>query len=158
MLQRIIQEVRRIMRRFDLFTSDEEIATIGKGLLDRTLPKTAWTHAAHFAATLWLIQCRPEVEIVREMPGIIRGYNEATGGANTDTSGYHETITQASIRAARAFLAEAAPRPLFVTCNALMHSRLGTPEWLLEYWTRSRLFSVEARREWLEPDIKSLPF
>ena len=146
------------MRRFDPFTSDNEIITIGNGLLNRTLPKTAWTHAAHFAATLWLLQCRPEVEIAREMPGIIRGYNEATGGANTDTSGYHETITQASIRAARAFLAEASPRPLFVTCNALMHSRLGSPEWLLEYWTRSRLFSVEARRVWVEPDIKRLPF
>jgi hypothetical protein len=157
MLQRIIQEI-TTMRRFDPFTSDEEIATIGRGLLDRTLPKTVWTHAAHFAATLWLLRCRPEVETSREMPGIIRGYNEATGGANTDTSGYHETITQASIRAARAFLVEAPPRPLFVTCNALMHSRLGAPEWLLEYWTRPRLFSVEARREWVEPDIKELPF
>jgi hypothetical protein len=146
------------MRRFDPFTSDEEIATIGSGLLDRTLPKTAWTHAAHFAATLWLLRCRPDVEISREMPGFIRGYNEATGGANTDTSGYHETITQASIRAARAFLALAPPLPHFATCNGLMHSRLGEPEWLLEYWTRPRLFSVEARREWLEPDIKSLPF
>jgi hypothetical protein len=146
------------MGRFDPFTSDEEIATIGNGLFDRTLPKTAWTHAAHFAATLWLLQCRPEVEISREMPGIIRGYNEATGGANTETSGYHETITQASIRAARAFLALTSPLPLFVTCNALMQSRLGSPEWLMEYWTRTRLFSVEARREWLEPDIKSLPF
>jgi hypothetical protein len=74
------------MRRFDPFMSDNEIATIGNGLLDRTLPKTAWTHAAHFAATLWLLQCRPEVEISHEMPGIIRGYNEATGGANTDTT------------------------------------------------------------------------
>ena len=92
------------------------------------------------------------------MPGFIRVYNEATGGANTETSGYHETITQASIRAARAFLVKAPVRPLFVTCNALMQSRLGTPEWLLEYWTRARLFSVEARREWLEPDIKRLPF
>ena len=146
------------MRKFDPFTSDEEIATIGSGLLDGTLPKTAWTHAAHFAATLWLLRCRPEVEISRELPGFIRGYNEATGGANTETSGYHETITQASIRAARAFLMEAPLRPLFVTCNALMGSRLGEPEWLLEYWTRSRLFSVEARREWLEPDIKRLPF
>jgi hypothetical protein len=146
------------MHKFDPFTSDEEITTIGHGLLDRTLPKTAWTHAAHFAATLWLLRCRPDVEISREMPGFIRGYNEATGGANTETSGYHETITQASIRAARAFLVEAPVRPLFATCNALMRSRLGSPEWLLEYWTRSRLFSVEARREWLEPDIKRLPF
>jgi hypothetical protein len=45
-----------------------------------------------------------------------------------------------------------------VTCNALMRSPLGQPEWLLEYWTRPRLFSVEARRAWLEPDIRRLPF
>jgi hypothetical protein len=146
------------MREFHPFTSDEEISFIGLGLLDRTLPKSVWTHAAHFAATLWLLRCRPEVEISREMPGIIRGYNEATGGANSDTNGYHETITQASIRAARAFLVEGAPGPLFVTCNELMRSRFGSPDWLLEYWTRPRLFSVEARREWLEPDIKKLPF
>jgi hypothetical protein len=146
------------MRTFCPFTSDEEISAVGHGLLDRTLPKTLWTHAAHFAATLWLLERRPEFEISLEMPGVIRAYNEATGGANTDSSGYHETITQASIRAARAFLVEAPPQPLFVTCNALMQSRLGYSDWLLEYWTRSRLFSVEARRSWLEPDIRPLPF
>jgi hypothetical protein len=92
------------------------------------------------------------------MPEYIRAYNEATGGANTDSSGYHETITQASIRAARAFLMEAPQQPLFATCNALMSSRLGQPDWLMEYWSRPRLFSVEARRAWLEPDLKRLPF
>ena len=146
------------MHTFCPFTSDEEISAIACGLLDRTLPKTAWTHAAHFAATLWLLECRTEFDISRELPGVIRAYNEATGGANTDTSGYHETITQASIRAARAFLSSAPSEPLFVICNALMHSRLGRSDWLLEYWTRARLFSVEARRAWLEPDIRPLPF
>jgi hypothetical protein len=146
------------IRTFNPFTSDEEISVIGAGLLDRTLPKAVWTHAAHFAATLWLLQCRPEIDIAREMPGFIRGYNEAIGGKNTDTSGYHETITQASIRAARAFVAEAPPQPLFVTCNTLMRSRFGDPEWLMEYWTRPRLFSVAARRAWLEPDLRKLPF
>src|SRR5260370_3357745 len=124
------------MRRFSPFTSDEEISTIGHGLLYRTLPKTAWTHAAHFAATLWLLRCRPDVEISREMPGIFRGYNKVSGGANTDTSGYHETITQASIRSARAFLSAAPPRPLFVTSYPLMHSRPGSPASLLAYRTR----------------------
>jgi hypothetical protein len=146
------------VRTFIPFTSDEEVAAIGRGLLDRTLPKTMWTHAAHFAAVLWIIHCKPELEASREMPHLIRSYNEATGGANTDSSGYHETITQASIRAARAFLSAAPPQALFVTCNALLRSDLGEPDWLLEHWTRTRLFSVEARRAWVEPDIRALPF
>jgi hypothetical protein len=146
------------MRTFLPFTSDEQIEVIGSGLLDRTLPKTMWTHAAHFAATLWLMRYRTDLELSDDMPGIIRAYNEATGGTNTDSSGYHETITQVSLRAAGDFLHRAPQAPLFVICNELMQSRLGDPEWLLEYWSRPRLFSVEARRAWLEPDLKPLPF
>lgn len=140
------------------FTSDDEIEAIGRGLLDRTLPKTVFTHAAHFAATLWLFTCRGELDLSREMPGIIRAYNESVGGANTDTGGYHETITQASLRAARNFLNARPPEPLFTTCNALLASELGEPGWLLKYWSREGLFSVAARRAWVEPDIEALPF
>jgi hypothetical protein len=146
------------MHNFVPFTSDDEVAAIANGLLDRTLPKSIFTHAAHFAATLWLLTTRPDFNLSSHLPGIIRAYNEAVGGANTDTSGYHETITQASIRAARAFLRESPDRPLFETCNALMASPLGNSEWPLRYWSRDRLFSVEARRAWLDPDIRGLPF
>jgi hypothetical protein len=92
------------LRAFKPFDSDDEIAAIGSGLIDLTLPKSAWTHAAHFAATIWLLSCRKDLDAAREMPQLIRRYNEATGTVNSDTAGYHETITQASIRAARDFL------------------------------------------------------
>jgi hypothetical protein len=146
------------VRQFNPFTSDEEVAALGAGFLDLSLPKSSWTHAAHFATTLWLISRRPEVDPPRDLPHLIRRYNEATGGANTDTEGYHETITQASIRAARAFLAGNPNTRLFLVCNSLMSSTLGKPDWLLAYWTRNRLFSVQARKVWVEPDIQALPF
>jgi hypothetical protein len=146
------------MRTYIPFTSDDEIAAIAHGLRDRTLPKPAWTHAAHFASALWLLARCPELDYFREMPNTIRAYNEATGVANTDTSGYHETITMASLRAVRALLVEDPARPLFITCNALLSSPLGKSSWLLAYWSRSRLFSVEARRAWLDPDLEVFPF
>ena len=139
------------------FTSDAEIAAIGQAFLARTLPKPAWTHAGHFAATLWLLAHRPGLDLPAEMPGLIRAYNLATGVVNTDTEGYHETITQASIRAARCFLRESPARPLFETVNALMASPLGDRDWPLAYWSRDKLFSVEARRGWAEPDLAPLP-
>jgi hypothetical protein len=141
-----------------MFTCDEEVLRIAHGLIDRTLPKAEWTHAAHFASTLWLLSHRTMAEVARDMPGYIRSYNESVGGANTNDAGYHETITQGSIRAAASFLAASPARPLYATCNALMASRLGRSDWLLEYWSRPRLFSVEARRAWLEPDLLPLPF
>jgi hypothetical protein len=146
------------MNNFVPFTSDDELAAIANGLLNRTLPKPLWTHAAHFAATLWLLKNRPGLDLPTHLPGIIRAYNESIGGANTDTSGYHETITLASIRAARFHLGTRSPRPLYEICNALMASRLGDSSWLLDYWSREGLFSVEARRAWLDPDLHELPF
>ncbi len=141
------------------YPTDAAIERIGLGLLDRTLPKPEWTHAAHFAATLWLLRRRPEIELSERLPGLIRAYNEATGGENTDTAGYHETVTQASIRAARESLGRyPADLPLHEIHDLLMASRLGDKTWLLDYWSRERINSVEARRGWVGPDLKDLPF
>jgi hypothetical protein len=140
------------------FTSDDELAAIAHGVMDLSLPKPSWTHRAHFAAAFWLLARRPDINLPRVMPGLIRAYNESTGVANTDTGGYHETITQASLRAASSFLAAHRDEPLFAVCNALMESPFGKSDWPLTYWTKERLFSVEARRVWVEPDIRPLPF
>ena len=140
------------------FTSDADLEAIAAGVLDLSWPKPRWTHRAHFACALWLIARRPDLDLPRAMPAIIRAYNEATGVANTDTSGYHETITQASLRGARAFLVERPGLPLYAIANTMMESPLGKRDWPLAYWTKERLFSVEARRTWVEPDLALLPF
>ena len=142
----------------DFFTSDADLAAIGQGVLDLTLPKPRWTHAAHFACALWLIEKRGLAQASRDMPAIIRAYNAATGVANTDSEGYHETITQASLRAAHAMLVERPDAPLFAVGNALMASPLGKSAWLLDYWSRPVLFSVSARRAWVDPDLAQLLF
>lgn len=140
------------------FQSEADIKRAAEKFLDRSLPKREWTHAAHFAVTLWLMRYRGELDLTKDMPGLIRAFNEATGTANTDTGGYHETITQASLAAARHALEEAEGSSLAETLDALLASPLGRPDWLLQYWSRERIFSVEARRGWLPPDLKPLPY
>jgi hypothetical protein len=143
----------------EIYHSEAEIIRIGKEVSSRTFPRQEWTHAAHFAAALWLMRYRPELEPVTEMPRLIRAYNESVGRTNDDSGGYHETITQASLRALRGVLdAYPADAPVYRIVNALMASSLANPNWLLEYWSQPRLMSVEARRQWLEPDLKPLPF
>jgi hypothetical protein len=138
-------------------SSDADIERIGRGLIDRSLPKAEWTHAAHFAAAFWLLS-DPERNALRDMPGFIRAYNEATGTPNTDTGGYHETITLASLRAASSWLRATPHSSLHAALEALLASPFGRSDWLLTYWTRPVLFSVAARRTWIEPDLKPLPF
>ena len=140
------------------FSSDTEIEHIAKGVLDLSLPKVEWTHAAHFAAAVWLLT-DPDIDAFTQMPGFIRAYNEATGVANTDTGGYHETITRASLLAARHICAKAKPdTPRFESVNTIMTGPYGHPDWLLTYWSRNRLFSTQARKSWVAPDLAPLPF
>ena len=143
----------------EIFTSEAQILRLGEEFAALTLPREEWTHAAHFAAALWLMRYRPDLDAARDLPGLIRAYNEAVGRVNDDHGGFHETITQASLRAARGVLQANPPDvPVWRIVNTLMASNLANPNWLLEYWSRERLMSVEARRQWLEPDLKPLPF
>ena len=141
-----------------LFNDDAEIVRIGEGLLARTLPRADWTHEAHLAATTYLLTRRPDIDLDRELPGIIRGYNESVGAVNSDSEGYHETITQVFLHGARLFLAEADEAdPLHELVNELLLSPMGRRDWPLRFYTPERLFSVEARREFIPPDIAVLP-
>lgn len=141
------------------YPDDAAIERIAADFRACTLPKAAWTHAAHFAAALWLIARCPDVVPERDMPGMIRRYNESVGGVNSDSSGYHETITLASIRATKAFLdTEIAPRAVHESHAALMAGPCGDKNWLFAYWSRDRLMSPGARRTWMEPDIAPFPF
>ncbi len=141
------------------FASDAAIESLAAGFLHCTLPKAKWTHAAHFATAFWLMRHTPERDLLHAMPGLIRAYNESVGGVNSDTAGYHETITQVSLRAGRAFLAgRPAEEPLHEAVDALMAGDLGHADWPLAYWSRERLFSVEARHGWIAPDLRPLSF
>lgn len=141
------------------FSDDKSIECLALRLIDRSLPKREWTHAGHFAAALWLTRYRPCLTIPDEIRTIITRYNDATHTANTDTSGYHHTVTLASMRATADCLTSfSADTPLHIVLHSLLESEFGHPGWLLAYWERATLFSVTARRKWVEPDIMPIPF
>ena len=140
------------------FQSDAEVRRIGEGLIDRTLPKSEWTHAAHFAAAVYLVAGRPDIAPERDMPDMIRSYNLATGGENTDVAGYHETITQASLHVVRHVLAGLPiAGALHALTNAVLDAGYAQKDWLLRHWRRETLFSVTARKGWVAPDLAPLP-
>jgi hypothetical protein len=132
---------------------DEAIEELVRGFLGRSLPKERWTHEAHFATALWMLREHGPAGAARDMPALIRAYNESVGGVNSETAGYHETITQASLMMAAAYAGE----PLHETLAALMASPLGRSDWPFAYWSKARLMSVEARARWVDPDMAALP-
>ncbi|WP_447932114.1 hypothetical protein [Sphingopyxis fribergensis] len=140
-----------------LFERDEDISAIGEGLLARTLPRAAWTHEAHLGACLWLVSERPDIDVDAEIATIISRFNESVGGVNDDTQGYHDSITRAYVAGVRLFLSETDETGLAARVNAMLLSDVGRRDWPLRFYSRDLLFSVPARRGFVEPDLMPLP-
>lgn len=140
-----------------LFPDDDAVRHMGEGLLARTLERPEWTHEAHLASCLWLLVERPNILPERDLPDIIRRFNESVGGVNSDSEGYHETITQVYIKGVRGFLARTDPAlPLVGKANALLKAPEGRRDWPLRFYSPHLLFSKEARLGWVEPDLQAL--
>ena len=131
---------------------DAHIAHIFAGVQDRSLPKSEWTHCAHLVAGAALIDDLGLAGAEQQMPDIIRAYNAATGVENSNSDGYHHTITIFLLREIDRFLRDQADHPLCVKVTALLQSDLSKPDYLFGFFTKEYLLSVTARRDWVEPD------
>lgn len=141
------------------FDTEESIARLANRVLDCSLPHAEWTHAAHFGFALWMLRHRPEHATPEYFRVLITRLNDAQGTPNTDVAGYHHTITVASLAAAKAVLGEhAGDTPLHEVLAGLLEGPFGRSDWILAYWSRECLFSVPARRDWVEPDLGQLLF
>ena len=139
------------------FSSDAAVVRVGEGLLKRSLPREEWTHEAHLAATTYLLLRHPKIDLDAELPDLIRRYNESVGGTNSDTEGYHDTITRVFLHGVRVFLNEAdLSEPVHDLVNALLLSPMGRRDWPLRFYSRERLFSIAARRNFVAPDLAPL--
>jgi hypothetical protein len=130
-----------------------ETERIARGLIDRTLPKSEWTHHAHLRAGLWhVLQHGPAtaLDLLRER---ILAYNVSVGTLNTDTSGYHETMTRFYVVVIDRFLATEDRRAdLDELANRLIAAH-GDRRLPLQHYSEPRLFSIVARHSWVEPDF-----
>lgn len=139
--------------------TDLAIERLALGVIDRSLPKALWTHEGHFAFALWACRHRRDLLSPEAARRVISRYNAATGTPNTDTGGYHHTITLASLLVADDHLHSCAEgEPLHAALRTLMAALLGKSTWLLAHWREATLFGVEARRVWVKPDLAPLPF
>jgi hypothetical protein len=112
------------------------------------LPKDAWTHEAH-VITCWVaLQDRSPAETLAFLRDAIQTHNCGIGIRNTETSGYHETLTVYYITA----LANTSA----LTLNEAMSDPACGRKAPLQHWTRDVLFSTQARLGWVEPDVEPL--
>jgi len=127
------------------------------GLRARTLPEKEWTHGAHLTAAVMLLDDVGLDEALATMPDMIRRYNESQGGKNTDTEGYHHTITVFYLYVIDDYCAGLRNLAPYDRATSLLRSPHAERDYALTFYTKELLFSVDARREFLAPDIKPFP-
>jgi hypothetical protein len=118
-----------------------------------TLPKKEWTHHAHLRVGLWHLLRHPAEEALWLLRDRIQRYNVSTGVMNTDQAGYHETITRFYVWVINRFLRCADRSTEIDQLAEELIRRCGGKDLPLRYYSRERLFSVPARRGWVEPDL-----
>lgn len=69
--------------------------------------------------------------------------------------GYHETITVFFMRRIRRIMEDAGARP-FAEVAAAVLVALGEKKHILEYYSRERIMSWEAKRGFVEPDLRAI--
>jgi hypothetical protein len=114
---------------------------------------------AHLRVGLWHVRRFGEDGALARLRDAIRAYNEAVGTANTDVSGYHETLPVFYVRVI-ADVIERQPATALIPDGVLEAELIvlrGARDVPMQYYSRERLFSVEARRGWVEPDLRRLP-
>jgi hypothetical protein len=137
-------------------SSFDEVSVLIQDFEALRVSKAQWTHEAHLAAGLWYLWHLGYEGALSELRNRIRIHNTSVGTPNSDSSGYHETLT-------RLYLVEIANQSLpksrgdFESALArVMSSPLASSNWPLSYYTKERLFSTQARKEWCEPDLRSI--
>lgn len=122
--------------------------TLLRRFADRTLPHAAWTHEAHLTVCWYAVTLLGAEGALAHLRVAIPRFNGAIGVANTDHSGYHETLTAFYVGAvAYADAGHPTALPTHPSCAR---------EAPLRHWTRELLFSPTARRSFVEPDLAPL--
>jgi hypothetical protein len=137
--------------------TEQEIDALVARFDDLSLPKREWTHFAHLTVGFCSLE-RFGLEASRlAMPDRIRRYNVASGTPNTDSGGYHDTITMfflAAVARFRTLLPAGTSR--LAAINLLIDDPLGAKDLPLMFYSRDRLMSVAARRRYVEPDLQPI--
>lgn len=136
--------------------TEEEIVSLIERFELQKLPKVEWTHEAHLVVAIWYCNKHEFESALSLLRDFIIRHNESVGTANTDTGGYHETITKFWLLIAGRFLTREKRASVVEYCNAFINSKYGKSSYPLEYYSKELLFSVEARHSWIGPDLKKL--
>jgi hypothetical protein len=133
------------------YASDAEVESLVARFESCELPPAEVSHRVHVAMSAWCFLKLPAPQAAARICDGLRRYVE-----RHQIKIYNETITWFWIKqVGKAVAGLDAGRPAFALVNEVM-ARLGDSRLIFTYYTRERLQTAEARRQWVEPDLQPL--
>lgn len=121
-----------------------------------TIPFSEWKHRAHLKVAYLYLRRFSLDEAVAKMRAGLKALNEVHGSPESLDRGYHETLTVAWMRLVHLTLAQYGPAESseqFLERQPELTNRYA----LRFFYSRDRIMSWEAKREFVEPDLAPLP-
>jgi flavin reductase (DIM6/NTAB) family NADH-FMN oxidoreductase RutF len=122
-----------------------------------TLPKAAWTHAAHVGMAAYIAFDHAEEEAFALTKKGILHHNQCVGTPNTDTSGYHETLTRFWCATVGEFVRAGGFESHLEAVRAAVERFGADRDRHSLFYSSDVVRDTRARREWIPPDREPDP-
>ena len=133
------------------FKSAGEIEILVQKFESCQLSLAEFKHRQHLTVALWYLSRLTESEAIELMREGLQRFISHHG-----ETGYHETITIFWLKVVRRFLEKTSvARPLPELANELLETH-GNSLLINDYYSKELISSEEAKRTWVEPDLKQV--
>jgi len=137
------------------YQTKEEIIFFVKLFEEKRLPAKDWTHPAHLMVATVYCNKYGEAAALNRIRTNIKQFNIFHGGKNTETEGYHETITVWYMQQVEKILRELpSNKSLKEKIDAVLASELTNTRYVYEFYSKEKLMSKEGRLGYIAPDLQ----
>lgn len=134
------------------YRTAEQITQLVEAVERCALAPAEFGHHAHITVAIWYLAHLPIDEAGSAMRATIQRFAAHHGHHQL----YHETITLFWMRLLRHYL-DANPHLSIADATYSALAELGSMQPVFRHYSRERLFSDQARREWVAPDLLPMP-
>jgi len=135
------------------YTTEAAILEVVAGFELCTTSKDGFPHSSHLVVAVWYLH---QTDLFGATELMRNGLKRFLKHHEIDEAKYNETITSFWLRLVDQVLRELPQkRSIWQSTNAVLEA-LNDSLMVFEYYSRERLFSEEARTNWLEPDLRPL--
>lgn len=134
------------------YKTEAEIEAVVRGFESCSTAKSEFTHVSHLTVAVWYLRRSSVEPATEQMRASLFRFIDHHGIEGK----YHETLTMFWMIVVRKELDGLDPKlSLLEAANAVVET-LSDSRLVFEYYSEELLWSDEARRVWVEPDLKQL--